>query len=73
TIYRKLLFYIEDSNGKPLEPKDFTGNMELVFNQADAPYNIKPEILVHESHDKLGYPLPLGMYCFDFSNQGVPN
>ncbi|MCU5568097.1 cytoplasmic protein [Bacillus paranthracis] len=73
TIYRKLLFYIEDSNGKPLEPKDFTGNMELVFNQADTPYNIKPEVLVHKNHSDLGYPLPPGVYCFDFSNQGVPN
>ncbi|MEB8735439.1 cytoplasmic protein, partial [Bacillus cereus] len=73
TIYRKLILYIEDLNGKPLEPKDFTGNMELVFNQADTPYNIKPEILVHESHSNLGYPLPPGMYCFDFSFQGVPN
>ncbi|MEB9434415.1 cytoplasmic protein [Bacillus cereus] len=73
TIYRKLLFYFEDSNGKPLEPKDFTGNMELVFNQADTPYNIKPEVLLHKNHSDLGYPLPPGLYCFDFSFQGLPN
>jgi len=73
TIYRKIIMYIEDADGNPMLPTDFSGNMELVFNTADTPYSIKPEVLTHLSHLQLGYPLPKGVYVFDFSNQGVPN
>ncbi|CKE76060.1 Uncharacterised protein [Streptococcus pneumoniae] len=73
TIYRKMLLYFEDKDGKPLEDADFQGNLELVFNQADIPYSIKPEILSHINHSQLGYPLPKGLYALDFTNQGIPN
>ncbi|AAP12354.1 MULTISPECIES: hypothetical protein [Bacillus] len=73
TIYRKLIFYIEDADGNPMAPEDFNGNIELVFNQADTPYNIDPLALTHLNHMQLGYPLPKGMYVFDFSNQGITN
>ncbi|AGT13371.1 minor head protein [Bacillus phage Wip1] len=73
TIYRKLILFIEDKNGNPLADEDFQGNLELVFNQADIPYSIKPEILAHINHSQLGYALPKGMYAFDFTNQGIPN
>ncbi|MGG1343877.1 cytoplasmic protein [Bacillus toyonensis] len=73
TIYRKLIMYVQDADGNPMKPDDFNGNIELVFNQADAPYAIKPQILTHLNHSQLGYPLPKGVYVFDFSNQGVPN
>jgi hypothetical protein len=73
TIYRKLVMYFEDSNGNPLKDEDFGGNLELVFNQADIPYSIKPSILSAKNHSELGFTLPDGVYVFDFSNQGIPN
>lgn len=73
TIYRKLVMYFEDENGAPLKDADFNGNLELVFNQADVPYAIKPSVLSAMNHSQLGYPLPDGVYVFDFSNQGFPN
>jgi hypothetical protein len=73
TIYRKLVLYFEDANGAPLTDLDFSGNIELVFNQADVPYSIKPSLLSSLNHSQLGYPLPDGVYVFDFSNQGLPN
>lgn len=73
TIYRKLLLYFEDNNGNPLTDADFNGNLELVFNQADIPYSIKPSVLSARNASQLGYTLPDGLYIFDFSNQGIPN
>ncbi|MCU5087558.1 cytoplasmic protein [Bacillus cereus] len=72
-IYRKILFYVKDKDGNPMSPEDFQGNIELVFNQADTPYSVPASVLTHINHLNLGHPLPKGMYCFDFSNQGVPN
>lgn len=73
TVYRKLVLYFEDVDGNPLADSDFQGNIELVFNQADIPYSIKPSLLAARNHSQLGYPLPKGVYVFDFSNQGLPN
>lgn len=73
TVYRKLVLYFEDVDGNPLADSDFQGNIELVFNQADIPYSIKPSLLAARNHSQLGFPLPKGMYVFDFSNQGLPN
>jgi len=73
TVYRKLALYFEDLDGNPLADEDFQGNIELVFNQADIPYSIKPSLLAARNHSQLGYPLPKGLYVFDFSNQGLPN
>ena len=73
TIYRKLIMYFEDNNGVPFTDADFAGNLELVFNQADIPYSIKPSILSAKNTSQLGYTLPDGVYVFDFSNQGIPN
>ncbi|WP_434785683.1 cytoplasmic protein [Bacillus velezensis] len=73
TIYRKLMFYFTDETGAPLKDTDFSGNLELVFNQADIPYSIKPSALAARNHSDLGYTLPDGVFIFDFSNQGFPN
>ncbi|MFD9950929.1 hypothetical protein [Nonomuraea sp. NPDC059022] len=73
TIYRKLMFYFTDESGNPLKDSDFAGNLELVFNQADIPYSIKPSALAARNHSDLGYVLPDGVYVCDFSNQGLPN
>lgn len=73
TIYRKLFFYLEDANGAPLTDEDIVGNFELVFNQADVPYNIPAKFLAHLNHRQYGMPLPDGWYAFDFTIQGLPN
>lgn len=73
TIYRKLALYFEDDNGVPLEDLDFSGNLEMVFNTADIPISIKPSVLAAKNAKELGYPLPAGVYIFDFSYQGIPN
>lgn len=73
TIYRKLVLYFEDENGAPLTNADFSGNLEIIFNQADIPYSIKPSILSAENHSELGYALPDGLFILDFSYQGMPN
>lgn len=74
TIYRKLLFMLTDENGLPLADTDLIGNIELKFNTADCNYSISPTMLRVMNEKTLGYPLPAGVYCFDFSNGGsFPN
>jgi hypothetical protein len=73
TVYRKMVLYFEDQDGVPLTDADFSGNLELIFNQADIPYSIKPTILSSKNHSQLGFPLPDGCFILDFSNQGLPN
>lgn len=73
TIYRKLMLYVEDSNGTPFADSDFTSNIELVFNQADIPYSVKASVLSARQASQLGYALPEGVFILDFSNQGIPN
>lgn len=73
TIYRKLMLYFADTNNNPINDVDFSGQIELVFNQADVPYSIKPSILSARNASQLGYTLPAGCYLFDFSFQGIPN
>lgn len=70
TIYRKLILYITDANGKPVEDADINSNIQLNFNQADTPYNVSPAMLRYINKAHLGYELPKGMYVFDFSSQG---
>ena len=73
TIYRKLVVYITDEQGKPVEDADLT-NIELVFNGADVNYNIAPSMLRAINTSHLGYELPKGVYIFDFSSGGnLPN
>lgn len=72
-IYRKLILYITDTDGVPFADTDLTGDIELVFNQSDTNYKIDPAILRSMNEYELGYPLPMGMYVFDFSNNGLPN
>lgn len=71
TIYRKLLFRLLDEDGHPMTKDDITSNFELVFNQADVNYSVHPEMLKVINSKLLGYDLPEGVYCFDFSNAGA--
>lgn len=68
--YRKLAVYIEDSSGGESDA-DISGNFELVMNQADIPYNIKPSVLAAINQEQFDTILPQGLYVFDFSYQGL--
>jgi hypothetical protein len=68
TIYRKLMFYFQHDNGTPFTVDEFRGNFELVFNQADIPYNVKPSILAALNQNQFGAVLPVGLFIVDFSN-----
>lgn len=70
TIYRKLILYITDENGVPFEDEDITSNIQMLFNQADTPYNIDPRTLRYINAAHLGMEMPKGVYMFDFSTQG---
>lgn len=73
TIYRKLLFIFEDEDGKPMTPEDFTGNLQLVFNQADINYDIPMHMLQKINTMMINFPMPIGVYYLDFSSQGFTN
>lgn len=73
TIYRKLILQFENEDGSPMTDDDFGGNLELIFNQADIPYSIKPSLLSSLNHQQFGRTLPDGVYIFDFSFQGISN
>lgn len=71
--YRKLILFIEDASGNGIADSAFTNNFELVMNQADSPYRIKPSILASMNQRQFGVPLPVGAYAFDFSHNGLAN
>lgn len=71
--YRKLILFIEDASGNGIPDDAFTSNFELVMNQADSPYRVKPSILAGINHRQFGTPLPVGAYAFDFSYNGLAN
>ena len=72
-IYRKLIFKLEDSNGNPIKPEDITSNIELLFNTADVPYSVHPQIMRLRTVSEIGCALPEGYYAWDFSYQGISN
>jgi len=71
-IYRKLLLYVEDSSGGVADG-GITGDLELILNQADIPYRVKPRVLSAINSDQYGLTLPDGLFVFDFSYQGLSN
>lgn len=73
TTYRKLLVFVADANGAGVLDSWLTGEIELVFNQADIPYRIRPQVLANYNTRHLGRALPAGLYAFDFSAMmGLP-
>jgi hypothetical protein len=72
-IYRKLALYFEDKDGNPLKDEDFLSNIDLVFNTADVPISFNASVLAAKNHSELGYPLPDGIFIFDWTYQGIPN
>lgn len=73
TIYRKMILKFVDNNGVALTDQSFTGNIDIVINQADTPYSIQPQTLSALNHMQFGEPLPSGTYVWDLSDQGIPN
>lgn len=73
TIYRKIILYITDENGKPATEDFVQSNLEIVFNQADCNISVNPVSLRALNAFDLGTDIPEGVYIFDFSNQGTPN
>lgn len=71
--YRKLLIFIEDSNGNGVADTAFSGNFELVLNGADYPYQISPKVLAALNQVMYNQALPQGLYVFDFTYQGLAN
>ena len=71
--YRKIMVYIgTDTSFTPIDHTKL-GNFQLVFNQADTPYNISADHVVYENRKAFGGSLPAGCYVFDFSSQGIAN
>lgn len=71
--YRRLMFYIaSDSNFTPIDT-DQISNFQLVFNQADTPYNISADHLAYLNTKAYAGKLPKGCFVFDFSAQGIAN
>lgn len=74
TTYRKLLLFVADAAGAGVPDSWLTGEMELVFNQADTPYRIRPVALAKRNAEQFARVLPAGLYAFDFSaGMGLPN
>jgi hypothetical protein len=73
TVYRKIIMKFVDNNGVALTDQSFTGNIDLVINQADTPYSIQPQTFSALNHMEYGAPLPSGTYVLDLSDQGIPN
>jgi len=71
--YRKLIAFISDANGKGVPDDQLSGFLEIVLNQADTPYRLTATHLAKINHEQFGYPLPQGMFAFDFSYQGISN
>jgi len=71
--YRKIIFLITDAAGAGVTDASLSGNIELILNQSDIPYTIKPSILAAINHEQFGSVLPAGMYAFDLTYQGLSN
>jgi len=71
--YRKIFVYIAtDAHGTPMSDANID-KLQLLFNQADTPYSVSHDYVTYKNKKDYQGTLPLGCYCFDFSNQGLPN
>ncbi len=72
--YRKIIAHITDALGAGVTDATLLGNMELIFNQADIPYSIRPLLLSAINQEHYGVTLPDGVFVFDFASfQGLAN
>lgn len=65
TIYRKLVFFFTDENGNGVDIVN--SNIEMIYNTADTPISIDPDMLIFKNTSDFGYKFPKGMYVLDFS------
>ena len=70
--YRKLILLIEDAAGGIPEDR-ITSDIDILFNQADRPYTVNPKVLRALNIRSFGKVLPVGVYVFDWSDQGLTN
>lgn len=71
--YRKAILYIaSDTKYTALDPANIS-SMQIVFNQADTPYNVDINNIKYLNNKDYGGNLPVGAYAFDFSTQGIAN
>lgn len=71
--FRRLLVYLETAAGVGWTDGALTGDFELIFNQADIPYRLNPNILSGINQEEFAnINIPQGLYIFDFSYQGLP-
>ena len=74
TTYRKLAFFLTDAAGAGIPDFNIPGDLELVLNQADTPYRIRPSQLSALNTVHYGMTLPVGLFVFDMSAfMGLPN
>ena len=70
--FRKILWYVEDAVGVGV-PDANLGDFTVIFNQADYPYVVSPSQLAFINAMNYGGPMEPGLYCLDFTDQGIPN
>lgn len=72
-VYRKIGIIYYDATPSRQVDSDITSTIDLLFNQAESPYRIKPTELAALNAHQYGGALPSGIYVFDFSDNGIPN
>lgn len=70
--YRKMILYLTDANGGVADAA-VVNDIEIVLNQADTPYRIRPAMLASINSEQYGQALPTGVWVFDFTYQGLAN
>lgn len=70
--YRKIIMNFETAAGVAFTDAQI-GNLSLIFNQADIPYNIPGDVLRKINTKCYGGPLPAGVLVLDMSDQGIAN
>ena len=71
--YRKLGLIYYDATPSRQVDSDITSTIDLLFNQAETPYRMKPLDLACENFEQYDGALPTGVYVFDFSDNGIRN
>jgi hypothetical protein len=71
--YRKLFIYLaSDTKYTPVDSA-LIDSFQLVFNQADTPYDVPADFLEYKNKVDYQGSLPAGLYVLDLSNQGIAN
>lgn len=71
--YRKLFLYIaSDAEFTPMADANIAA-FKLAFNQANTPYSVTADFVRYKNKKDYQGSLPVGCYCFDFSEQGIAN